>query len=113
MKMQGHMMKNMQQMPPSTEQQRTIQLQMLAHMKKQFKSEPDLQEKIVELEKRFIDGELNPIETNMKFRGLQQELMGRRMNRAVKQMKEKEEVVENKGNEEEEAPMRVENDEDL
>jgi hypothetical protein len=41
MKMQAHVMKNMPQMmmgQPSTEQQRTIQLQMLAHMKKEFAS---------------------------------------------------------------------------
>jgi len=43
MKMQAHMMKNMpQMMQPSPEQQRTIQLQMLTHMKNEFSSEPDL-----------------------------------------------------------------------
>jgi len=43
MKMQAHMMKNMpQMMQPSPEQQRMIQLQMLAHMQKEFASEPDL-----------------------------------------------------------------------
>jgi hypothetical protein len=39
MKMQAHMMKNMPQMPlPSPEQQKAIQLQMLAHMKREFAS---------------------------------------------------------------------------
>lgn len=47
LKMQAHMMKNMPQMQmqmqqPSPEQQRTIQLQMLTHMKREFASEPDL-----------------------------------------------------------------------
>jgi len=39
MKMQTHMMKNMPQMmmqQPSPDQQRSIQLQMLTHMKKEF-----------------------------------------------------------------------------
>jgi hypothetical protein len=41
--MQTYMMKNMpQMMQPSPEQQRIIQLQMLAHMKKELASEPDL-----------------------------------------------------------------------
>ena len=34
MKMQAHMMRNMPQMMPSADQQKTIQLQMMAHMKK-------------------------------------------------------------------------------
>lgn len=43
MKMQAYMMKNMpQMMQPSPEQQRIIQLQMLAHIKKELTSEPDL-----------------------------------------------------------------------
>ena len=48
MKMQAYMMKNMPQMmqQPSPDQQRSIQLQMLTHMKKEFTNEVDLAAKI-------------------------------------------------------------------
>lgn len=40
LKMQAHMAKNMpQMMQPSLDQQKNIQLQMLAHMKKEFASD--------------------------------------------------------------------------
>lgn len=89
MKMQAHMMRNMPQMPmPSPEQQRNMQLQMLTHMKREFASDPDLEAKVGELETKLRDGSLSPIETNMQMRMLQQELMGRRMSKAMKQMQE-------------------------
>lgn len=49
MKMQAHMAKNMPQMMPSPDQQKAIQLQMLAHMKKEFANDPDLFPKFNEL----------------------------------------------------------------
>lgn len=89
MKMQAHMMRSMPQMPmPTAEQQRNMQLQMLTHMKKEFASDPDLETKVVDLEAKLREGTLSPIEANMQMRMLQQELMGRRMSKAMKQMQE-------------------------
>ena len=49
MKMQAHMMKNMPQMMPSTEQQKAIQLQMLGHMKRELANEPQLAKQAADL----------------------------------------------------------------
>jgi hypothetical protein len=46
---------------PSTDQQKTIQLQMLNHMRKEFESEPDLSNKIGELQKELAEGSVTPI----------------------------------------------------
>jgi hypothetical protein len=62
-----------------------IQLQMLAHMQKEFSSEPDLAVRVQELQKELEEGSLTPIETNMRMRQLQQELMGRRMGKVMKE----------------------------
>lgn len=91
-KMQAYMMKNMPQMmqhqhqhQPSSDQQRTIQLQMLTHMKKEFAAEPDLAPQIEQLHHELSESKLTPIEANMKMRQLQQELMQRRMSKVMKQ----------------------------
>lgn len=44
-KLQAHMMKNCPQMMPTIEQQKSIQLQMLAHMKRQLADKPDFVDK--------------------------------------------------------------------
>ena len=89
MKMQAHMMKsNPQMMQPSPEQQKSIQLQMLAHMQKEFATDDDLLAKIVELEDKLKDGVLTAIETNMQMRMLQQQLLGRRMQKMQQQMQQ-------------------------
>lgn len=118
MKMQAHMMRNMPQMPqPSAEQQKVIQLQMLAHMKKEFASDPDLQAKIVDLETKLQEGALAPIQANMQMRMVQQELMGRRMSQAMKQMQQQQssqqKLSEKEKNEQQQAPMHNTADEDL
>lgn len=48
MKMQAYMMKHMPQMmpSPSTEQQKTIQLKMIAHLKKEFGTDADILSKL-------------------------------------------------------------------
>jgi hypothetical protein len=61
MKMQAHMMKNMPQMMPSTEQQKAIQLQMLGHMKRELAAEPELAQQAGELEEKLGKGEITPI----------------------------------------------------
>jgi hypothetical protein len=105
-KMQTHMMRMMPQAVPSPEQQRNIQLQMLAHMQKEFASEPDLAQQITGLQTQLTDNQLTPIEANMKMRQLQQELMGRRMSK-MKQQAEGIAQGKPKREEEEEAPMKV------
>lgn len=45
-----------------------------------------MQAKIEDLETKLKEGELAPIEANMQMRLVQQELMGRRMSQAMKQM---------------------------
>lgn len=113
MKMQAHMAKNMpQMMAPSADQQRNMQMQMLAHMKREFATETDLLSKFNELESKLKEGELTPIEVNMQMRMLQQELMSRRMKKVSKQLEDQKESEKNK-HEEEETPMRETNDEDL
>jgi len=108
--MQAHMSKNMpQMMQPSLEQQKTIQLQMLAHMKKEFASDEDLFGKVSDLESNLQQGKLNAIEANMQMRALQQELLGRRM----KHMQKQGQLQGGKAKEEEETPMRDMADEDL
>jgi len=67
--------------------------------------------KIVELESKLQEGKLNAIETNMQMRGLQQELLGRRMKNMQKQKQGQ--TQGGKAKEEEEAPMREMADEDL
>ena len=89
LKMQAHMMKNNpQMMQPSPQQQKSIQLQMLAHMKKEFASDQDLFAKINELEEKLKGGSLTAIETNMQMRMLQQQLLGRRMQKMQQQMQQ-------------------------
>jgi hypothetical protein len=106
MKMQAHMAQNMpQMMMPSSEQQRSIQLQMLAHMKKNFANEPDLCTRIGDLEGKLKENSLTPIEANMQMRQLQQELMARQMQKMQLQMQEQKQPTKEK-NEEEEVPMR-------
>jgi hypothetical protein len=113
-KMQAYMMRNMpQMMQPSPEQQRTIQLQMLAHMRNEFASEPDLAPQIDQLRAQLEEGKLTPIEANMRMRQLQQELMQRRMSKVMKQHQEQQQKLEEskkKHEEDEEAPIA---DEDL
>jgi hypothetical protein len=115
LKMQAHMMKSMpQMMQPSPDQQRTIQLQMLTHMRKEFASEPDLAPQIEELHTQLSENKLTAIEANMKMRQLQQELMGRRMSKVMKQQQEQQQQQEQKKkDEDEEAPMVRLPDEDL
>lgn len=115
MKMQAHMMKNMpQMMQPSADQQRTIQLQMLTHMRNEFASEPDLAPQIDQLHAQLSSSQLTPIEANMRMRQLQQELMQRRMAKVMKQHQEQQEQQQNtkKREEDEEAPMARLADED-
>jgi hypothetical protein len=91
LKMQAYMMRNnpqMMQMQPSVEQQRTIQLQMLAHMKNEFTAEPDLAPQIEQLHTQLTNNQLTPIEANMRMRQLQQELMQRRMANVMRQRRE-------------------------
>lgn len=61
--------------------------------------------KIIELESKLKEGNMNPIEVNMGMRMLQQQLLGRRMQKMQQQMQEQKQVEKSK-NEEEEAPMR-------
>lgn len=91
-----------------------MQLTMLAHMKKEFTAEGDLFSRFEKLEQQLKGGELTPIEVNMQMRGLQQELMARRMQKLQKQLQEQQGGKQDKGKgEEEEAPMREVHDEDL
>lgn len=96
--MQAHMAQNMPQMAaPSAEQQKAMQMQMLAHMKKEFASEEDLSLKFNELESKLKEGSLTPIEANMQMRMLQQTLMGRRMERLQQQVKANKELEKSRG----------------
>ena len=114
MKMREHMMKHMPQMSPSPDQQKQIQQQMLAHMRKEFQDHPDLAEKIEAIREELEEGKLAPIEANMRMRQAQQELMGRRMAHMMREKEQQARPQEGKKEDEEEAPMTKEvADEDL
>ena len=113
-KMQQHVIKNMpQMMQPSTDQQKTIQLQMLGHMRKEFESQPDLAEQIEAIAKDLQEDKVTAIEANMRMRQAQNELMTRRMAHMKEQRKKEQEAAESKKSENEEAPMASLQDEDL
>lgn len=89
MRLQQHMMKNNphpMMAQPSTEQQKAIQLQMLAHMKRELAApQPEFAKRIEELETKLTAGDLTPIEVNLAMRTIQQELMAKKMQEIIKQ----------------------------
>lgn len=62
-------------MKPPPEQQRMIQLQMLGHMKMQFRGDPEVFKEFQDIETNLKSQTLSPDEAALRMRSLQQKIM--------------------------------------
>lgn len=82
-------------MKPSPEQQKSIQLQMLMHLKQQFKQNKDLFEQFQSLEENLKNEKISSDEAAIGMRTLQQKVLQIKMNQVLEQQQKMIEQEEN------------------